>query len=608
MPGFERAGGARDGRKRRLFVVAVENPSPEGRGRPFLHKVLRLNSFAAFGELLLRHQRWVLIGLLALLHLTLLSGVGPLGLTIWVVDFGVFILWQPFIRAQRSIGIAGLAVVLGALAVGALLFGAWLLIFWTLALAALVGGRVMFIAHRPTRVFYLLAFSYLLLALLLWLLPRVAPGGLQVDAALEALFVWGALLLFVLMASLPADPERSVAGPALVDFFYSLFIFLLLTVLMLGSLAFMLLHRSGYVESLIYSLIGLAAMLLLIGWAWNPRPGFSGVGMFFSRYLLTVGLPFEKWLHRLAAEGEGEVDPERFIGHALAAMAELPWVEGGSWQTARGSGDFGTPSRHRQNFQSPPLTLALYTRYPLSPALIWHFHLLVQLAAEYYQARLRARELQQLSYLRAVHETGARLTHDVKNLLQSLNNLCYVAQNGAGSDAGEVNQLLLRQLPQISQRLRQTLDKLQKPQSAVHESQAAAPWWDGLRQRYAAAGVDFSPAPAATAANVPATLFDSVADNLLQNALDKRQREPGLRIAVALSADGGVLSVADDGSPVPASLLVDLLQAPVASENGLGIGLFHAAQQAAVAGFVLRLAANRPGDVRFELSRSELQS
>lgn len=565
-----------------------------------------MNRFAAVGEFLLRRQRWVLIALLALLHATLASGVSSLGLTVWMVDVGLFILWQPFIRAQRKLGGAGVALLLGGLACGALFFGWWLLIFWCLLLAALVGGRVMFIEHRPTRVFYLLAFSYLLLALLLWLVPRVSPNGLRVDEALETLFLWGAPFVLLVMTWLPDDPERGASGPAVVDFFYSLFIFLLLTVLMLGSLAFMLLRQAGYVESLIYALIGLAAMLLLIGWAWNPRPGFSGVGMLFSRYLLTVGLPFEKWLHRLTAEGEDELDPERFIGKALAAMAELPWVEGGRWQTGRSAGEFGAQSRHAQNFRSPPLALTLYTRYPLGPALVWHFHLLVQLASEYYQARLRARELQHLSYLRAVHETGARLTHDVKNLLQSLNNLCYVAETGAGKDAAELNQLVLRQLPQISQRLRQTLDKLQKPPTPSLDTLSAAQWWDELQQRYAGQAIDFSPAPLAVEASVPAALFDSVVDNLLQNALDKRRHESALRIAVALAADGEVLTVADDGSPLPEELLSDLLRAPLASGNGLGIGLYQSAQQAAVAGFTLALVANRGGEVRFELRRGPL--
>jgi hypothetical protein len=41
------------------------------------------------------------------------------------------------------------------LAVARIWYGWWLLIVWVVLLAALVGGRVMFIDHRPTRIFYL---------------------------------------------------------------------------------------------------------------------------------------------------------------------------------------------------------------------------------------------------------------------------------------------------------------------------------------------------------------------------------------------------------------------------------------------------------------------
>ena len=47
----------------------------------------------------------------------------------------------------------------------------------------------------------------------------------------------------------------------------------------------------------------------------------------------------------------------------------------------------------------------------------------------------------------------------------------------------------------------------------------------------------------------------------------------------------------------------DLLSAPVPSDNGLGIGLYHAARQAEAYGYQLRLAGNTAGQVRFELKR-----
>jgi len=556
------------------------------------------------GSALHDRQRWVLIALLAVLHLALLAGVTTaVGLMCWLVDVGLFLLWQPFVHAERKIDAVGLAAIVAVLAGGAWIFGWWLLIFWTVLLAALVGGRVMFIDHRPTRIFYLIAFAYLLIVLLVRMVPRVVPETALIGPSLGREFGLGLPLLFVAMMLLPVRSERNQPSGGLVDFFYSFFIFLLIAVMVLGSLAFMLLQQSAYIEAVFKTLLSIAAMLLLIGWAWNPRPGFSGVGVFFSRYLLTIGLPFEKWLHRLAAYSGREVDPERFLSHALQDMLELPWIDGGSWVAGACAGNFGASSRFSQDFPEEPLKLTLYTRHKLSPALIWHFHLLVQLTNEYYVAKLRGRELQQISYLRAVHETGARLTHDVKNLLQSLNNLCYLAQSMDGEDAARVSQLLQRQLPQVTQRLSQTLEKLQAPQRETGTLRSGEAWWAAAQQRYENDAIDFAPVAFAPDANVPMELFDSTLDNLLQNVLLKRQSEAGLRVRVALAADTSLLRVCDSGSPVSRDLLGDLLRAPVASDNGLGIGLYNAARLAEGAGYELRLLSNVSGDVCFELRR-----
>jgi hypothetical protein len=58
-----------------------------------------------------------------------------------------------------------------------------------------------------------------------------------------------------------------------VDFVYSLFVFLLLAVLMLGTLAAMLLLDSGYVEALLQTLMVTGAMLMMLGLACEPAFG-----------------------------------------------------------------------------------------------------------------------------------------------------------------------------------------------------------------------------------------------------------------------------------------------------------------------------------------------
>jgi hypothetical protein len=211
--------------------------------------------------------------------------------------------------------------------------------------------------------------------------------------ALEREFAWGMPLFLLVMTLLPLSRESDRPGGAMVDLFYSLFIFLLIAVLVLGSLAFMLLRQAGYFEAVINTLMSIAVLLLLIGWTWNTRPGYTGIDVFFSRYLLSIGLPFERWLHRLTTLASRRNEPEKFLSQALAEMLDLPWVDGGHWIAGGDSGSFGSESRHRQDFPGQPLQLTLYTRHKLSPALVWHFHLLAQLANEHYIAKLRAREV-----------------------------------------------------------------------------------------------------------------------------------------------------------------------------------------------------------------------
>ena len=103
---------------------------------------------------------------------------------------------------------------------------------------------------------------------------------------------------------------------------------------------------------------------------------------------------------------------------------------------------------------------------------------------------------------------------------------------------------------------------------------------------------------------MPRTLFGSVADNLLQNALAKRREDSTVRVRVALEcgADRIELRVCDSGHAVPPEVAPKLLQAPVDSRVGLGIGLYQAARQAQAAGFELALRSNRDGDVCFALA------
>jgi len=61
--------------------------------------------------------------------------------------------------------------------------------------------------------------------------------------------------------------------------------------------------------------------------------------------------------------------------------------------------------------------------------------------------------------------------------------------------------------------------------------------------------------------------------------------------------------VCDNGAAVPKNVADQLFDAPVTSQTGLGVGLYHSARQAAPLGYRLALTVNEQGRVCFELAR-----
>jgi signal transduction histidine kinase len=102
---------------------------------------------------------------------------------------------------------------------------------------------------------------------------------------------------------------------------------------------------------------------------------------------------------------------------------------------------------------------------------------------------------------------------------------------------------------------------------------------------------------------IPATTFDSVLDNLIENAHNKRLREPGICISVHLSVEPFCLEVCDSGSPVAQSIIPILMRTVVPSEDGLGVGLYQAARWAQQMGYRLALRDNLAGKVCFEMRK-----
>ena len=553
-----------------------------------------------------RHWRLVVVAMLALLHVAAFRGVtDPWARALLLAHLGLLLPWQPFLRAEQRVSpVQGFILSLVAFAV-MLQLTWWFLAAWVVVLAGLVGGKVYQQHARWQRRVYLVVLGYLLALLAVAILPEVAPRR-EITHEIRAAAEYLLPLAFVLIALFPAEPETG-EGAQMIDFFYSVFVMLLLMVVILGSFTFMTVGRTSYLEALTYTVFLTAGGVLLVGLAWNPRSGVAGLNVFFARYIFSIGLPVELWLRFLTELLQMEAKPERFLVEAVGALMRLPAVSAVHWRTAESQGEKGTPTGNVVEFENSVVVLKIHSRYKLGPALHWHLHLLGQVLGEFYVAKLHEERLRQASYVQAVHETGARMTHDIKNLLQSLNVLCSVAARDENADSPELNALVRRQLPMIAQRLSETLAKLQRPQEGGEIFVPAGAWWEELGRQYAREGVQFEPARVPPGARLPRTLFDSVTDNLIRNALAKRAVDGSTRVHASLEYREGIaLRVQDNGRAVPADMAEGLFRAPVASRSGLGIGLYQAARQAQAAGYSLSLDSNRDGDVCFSLKGPSL--
>ena len=287
---------------------------------------------------------------------------------------------------------------------------------------------------------------------------------------------------------------------------------------------------------------------------------------------------------------------------ALANLKELTWISGVSWQAARGEGQSGECSGNALDYAFHGLTLTWHSPRLLTPALALHVRLLSQLLGYFYASKVREQTLREHAYSQAIHDTGARLTHDVKNILQAMKSLLAAADISTLEDSERLLALIKRQLPQLVTRLSQTVDKLKQPNEQDEGRLNANEWWQTLRARYAHDGVSFVPESMDGTMTVPQDLFDSVADNLLTNALRKRQTEPWVSIEARLVLEPVLeLSVMDSGSSAPEHVARNLFQSPVSSDSGLGVGLYQAARQATRLGFQLGLTDNLPGRVVMSL-------
>ena len=534
--------------------------------------------------------------MLLALHAALLADLtSPLARALMTTHLGLFFLWQPIWQRERKLDWPPVLLIIAFSATFVGVLNGWLVFAWLILLVGIVAGRTR--TGRRERYALMLALAFLISELLINVAPQIFPIA-TIDPAIPYIFKRGLLVVPLILAFLP--PAQSTPRQTYpIEFFGGIIVALITALLAVGSVLLSTLRALPYPAALFVALIAVAGFLVFISWLIAPSTG-SGLGALWEQSVLNIGTPFEAWMTNLAALADHIATPADFLTAALEGLAQTPWVRGARWSAQGVSGHAGTETSRSTQITTEHLGVILYLDHPLGPTLLLHCRLLVETVSHFYAAKAREQEQSHQAHMRAIFETGARLTHDIKNLLQSLKLLTTAITTSSAGDAERL-QLLQRQLPLITSRLQTALDKLNEPADATGEFITLKSWWEHFCTRHAGGGLELHASFDDTEAVAVADCLDSVVENLIDNARHKQRAGEALQIAVQLHTERGhfMLTVTDTGAPLPGELAESLFKHALPSAQGFGIGLYQAFHQAARVQLSLQLAENRAGCVRF---------
>ena len=564
-------------------------------------------NYSKINLLLTTNSHRILALMLLALHAFLIWGEQEnyLQHTFFLCTYGLFLMWQPIWNNTEKLSLPAILLFLTVGIIGFFYANLWITAVWLSLLFGLLGGRVFSEETKSNRIIHILAASYLLSMLLLWVVPKLLNASNDLEAA-NFVITYLMPLLVIAIFFIPSTTHLKSAQLPVIDFFYTLLLTLGALLLVLSSFAIGSVNSVHYIKILFISIFGLAFGLLVFSFFWKSNTRFSGVELLMSRYLLSIGMPFEAWVKNIAAMGEIESTPNGFVNAAMAEMTALPWVSGVNWLADETQGKLGETSQHITHFNFKDFHMSLHTRWQISPALYVHVKLLTQIMGEFYEAKRREETLRQNAYMQAFYETGSRLTHDIKNILQSVGTLVTAAEQTDDKDNESLLKLIRKQLPVLNQRIASTLDKLKAPGEDKKRLEKMSAWWKDLQLRHNRDEVEFL-AEDLPKEDINAEVLDSVLDNLLNNALEKTKYQSNTSIKVEMRNDtvlGFYIDVTDTGKAMSTQVASDLFKKHIASPNGLGVGLYHAAQDAKQAGYSLSLLSNVNGAVSFRVSLS----
>ncbi|MCP4335442.1 MAG: hypothetical protein GY785_22555 [Gammaproteobacteria bacterium] len=553
--------------------------------------MIRIDSFLQYGQ-------QILASILLLCHVLIWIVDEPLlKFSLTFILYGLFLIWQPLwnkqtkLRQGPTVGVAIVFVLL------AYFFPNESLVFFNLILAGLIGSRLL--SQTAFRSFDLLALLIITLEMAVGLVPNTFD-----EIQLPALFgdyMQIVILVPVLLFYFAPNPDHQKQERSQVDLMHGLLAATLLFIVLLGGIVINLLYGVDYIDGLLLTVFLVSTLTIGISWFWNPGVGYSGIGVLWNRYAMTIGGPFETWINTLTTLIEERyLTPGDFLEAVCDHLIENDWLNSIEWRFENAKISVGEKNGTRlEHHLDDKLTVVLYFKADPGIALEQHTILLIRMAYQFYLAKLNQEKMRAQEHFATIHHTGARLTHDVKNILQSIKTSLDIID--MEKNTPESQKLLQSNLHQIGSRLQSTLEKLRAPKLNTQINLVDCEKWierivkqhKGNTRIYIDSDIENNLA-------LPVDLLDSVADNLINNALKKSS---STRVEVRLLSSNGIilLSVCDDGETITADIESSLFTKPVSSGSGMGIGLYQSAIMAHAFNYELELSQNEHGRVCFNL-------
>ncbi len=328
---------------------------------------------------ILKFEQQILATLLLVYHGLIWSELQlQQNLALFLVLYGLFLLWQPLWNKDSKIRKLPLITIGISFVLVAYYFPSESLVFFGLVLSGLIGSRLLSRTSRHS--FDLAALIIIILEIVIGVVPATFE---QVDLPPRfATYMQPVILVPILLLYLAPNQDYSDQERNRIDLMHGLLASTLVFIVLLGGIVINLLYGVDYIDGLLLTVFIVATLTIGISWFWNPGVGYSGIRVLLNRYTMTIGTPFETWINTLTSLIEEHyLTPAEYLDAACEHLVENEWLNGIQWKFRSYQITSGEKKGTRIEYVlNPKASVEVYYKSNPGTALEHHTLLLVRMA------------------------------------------------------------------------------------------------------------------------------------------------------------------------------------------------------------------------------------